>query len=104
RHHTDSGIVYKKVTLIERFTISTSYNTVADSFKWSDISISANTTLFKKLAVNYSSVIDPYRMNAYGENINQMVWQDNEVGRFINNSLTFSTTLTQGSGGSQPQG
>jgi len=101
RQHTDSGVVYKKVTLIERFTISTSYNTVADSFKWADIAINANTTLFKKLAVNYSGTIDPYEMNAYGENINQLVWQNNEIGRFVNNSLTLSTTLTQGSGTKQ---
>lgn len=103
RHHTDSGTVYKKITLIERFTISTSYNTVADSFKWADIAISGTTTLFKKLGVNYNGTIDPYRMNAYGENMNELVWANNEVGRFINNTLTLSTTLTQGSsGGKQP--
>lgn len=104
RRHTDSGVVYKKVTLIERFTISTSYNTVADSFKWADISINGNTTLFKKLAVNYSGVIDPYKMNTYGENINQLVWDNSGVGRFVSNSLTLSTTLTQGSGAGKQQG
>jgi hypothetical protein len=104
RHHTDSGIVYKKLTLIERFTISTSYNTVADSFRWSPISINGNTTLFKKLAVNYSGTLDPYKMNAYGDNISQLVWQNNEVGRLINNSLTLSTTLTQGGSKQQGQG
>jgi LptD protein len=104
RQHTDSGVVYKKIVLIERFTISTSYNSVADSFRWADISITGNTTLFKKLAVNYSGTIDPYKMNAYGENLSQLVWDNNEVGRFVSNSLTLSTTLTQGSGKQQGQG
>ncbi len=102
RQHTDSGTIYKKIKLIERFTISTSYNTVADSFKWANISINGNTTLFKKLAVNYSGVIDPYRMNSYGENLSQLVWQNNEVGRFVSNSFTLSTTLTPGSSKAQP--
>ena len=104
RKHSDSGITYKKIKLIERFTITTSYNTVADSFKWADISINGNTTLFKKLGVNYSGTIDPYKMNAEGDNMNELVWENGEVGRFISNSLTFSTTLTQGSGQGQSQG
>lgn len=96
RQHTDSGVVYKKVKLIDRFTISTSYNTVADSFKWGGIAVYANTTLFKKLGVNYSGTIDPYEMNAYGENISRLVWDNGQVGRFVNNTLTLSTTLTPG--------
>lgn len=98
RQHTDSGVVFKKIKLIERFTIGTNYNTVADSFKWSDISLNGNTTLFKKLAVNYSGTVDPYKMNANGDDMSQLVWQNSEVGRFVNNSLTLSTTLTQGRG------
>jgi len=104
RQHTDSGVVYKKVKLIERFTITTSYNTVADSFKWADISINGNTTLFKKLSVNYSGTIDPYKMNAEGDNMNELVWENGQVGRFVNNSLTFSTTLTQGGGKDKVRG
>lgn len=97
RQHTDSGVVYKKVKLLERLSLSTSYNTVADSFKWGGISVGATTTLFKKLAVNYNGTIDPYEMNAYGENVNRLVWDNGQVGRFVNNSLTLSTTLTPGS-------
>lgn len=104
REHTDSGVTYKKIKLIERFTIATSYNTVADSFKWTNISLNGNTTLFKKLALNYSGTVDPYKINGYGENMNQLVWENGQVGRFINNSLTFSTTLTQGGAQTQSQG
>jgi len=103
RQHTDSGVVYKKVKLLERLSLSTSYNTVADSFRWGGISVGATTTLFKKLAVNYNGTIDPYKMNAYGENINQLVWDNGQVGRFVNNTLTLSTTLTPGSSKQQTQ-
>lgn len=103
REHTDSGVVYKKVKLIERITISTSYNTVADSFRLAYISLTASTTLFKKLAVNYSGSMDPYKMNSEGSDINQMLTQDNKIGRFVNNSLTLSTTLTPGAPKQQQQ-
>ncbi len=96
RQHTDSGIVYNKVKLIERFTVSANYNTAVDSFRLSPISISGSTTLFKKLAVNYSGIIDPYRMNADGIDMKQLLWDNGKVGRFVENSLTLSTTLTPG--------
>ena len=101
RQRTDSGMTYKKIKLIERFTISSSYNTVADSFKQAYIQVSGNTTLFKKLAVNYSGTIDPYKMYSNGENAKELLWQDNKIGRFVNNSLTLSTSLTPGTGVSQ---
>lgn len=97
REHTDSGVVYKKIKLIERFTISTSYNTVADSFRQAPLSLTGSTTLFKKLAVNYSGTIDPYYMNTEGENVNgpndPLMWSRGKLGRFVSNSLTLSTTL-----------
>jgi hypothetical protein len=104
RQHTDSGTVYKKTKLIERFTVSASYNTVADSFRLSPISLTGNTTLFKKLAVNYSGILDPYQMYANGVNAKQLLFQDNKIGRFVSNSLTLSTTLTPGGAAKQTQG
>jgi lipopolysaccharide assembly outer membrane protein LptD (OstA) len=104
KQHTDSGVVYKKIKIIERFTISGSYNTVADSQKLSQISLTGNTTLFKKLAVNYSGDLDPYEMYDNGENANQLMLQDHKIGRLINNSLTLSTTLTPSTSKTQTQG
>ncbi len=67
----------KKVVLIENFTISTSYDMNKDSLNWSKISMSGRTTLFKKLRINYSSVWDPYVLNADGQNINRFEWAVN---------------------------
>jgi lipopolysaccharide assembly outer membrane protein LptD (OstA) len=94
RTHTDSGVVYKKLVLLERLNIGTSYNMAADSFQWADITISGNTTLFKKLGINFSGNIDPYKTNALGSDINKLVWRDNQIGRLTSADVSFSTTLT----------
>jgi len=50
----------RKVMLIDNFSISTSYDLAKDSLRWSDINLSARTTLFKKIQVSYSSTYSPY--------------------------------------------
>ncbi len=50
----------KKVMLIDNFSISTSYDLTKDSLRWSDINLSARTTLFKKVQISYSSSYSPY--------------------------------------------
>jgi len=50
----------QKVMLIDNFSISTNYDLAKDSMRWSDISISARTTLFKKIQVSYNSIYSPY--------------------------------------------
>jgi hypothetical protein len=50
----------KKVMLIDNFSINTSYDLAKDSMRWSDIVLSARTTLFKKIQINYASSYSPY--------------------------------------------
>jgi len=50
----------KKVMLIDNFSITTSYDLAKDSLKWSNINLSARTTLFKKIQISYSSSYSPY--------------------------------------------
>jgi lipopolysaccharide assembly outer membrane protein LptD (OstA) len=50
----------KKVMLIDNFSISTSYDIAKDSLRWSDIILSARTTLFKKIQISYASAYSPY--------------------------------------------
>lgn len=50
----------QKVMLIDNFSISTSYDLARDSLRWSNINLSARTTLFKKVQVSYSSSYSPY--------------------------------------------
>lgn len=94
RVHTDSGTTYKKLVLFERLTAGASYNIAADSFQLSNIAISGNTTLFKKVGVNFGGTIDPYIVSANGLDINQLAWNNNKgIGRLTSANLSLSTTL-----------
>lgn len=58
----------KKVSLIENFTISQSYNFAADSLKWSNIQTSVMLRLVKNFNLNLSATWDPYtyQLNEFG--------------------------------------
>lgn len=55
---------FKKINLLDNLSASGSWNLAADSFQLSPISISARTTLFNKLNINLSGVLDPYAYQA----------------------------------------
>ena len=58
----------KKISLIENFTISQSYNFAADSLNWSNINTSILLRLVKNFNLNLSATWDPYtyRLNSSG--------------------------------------
>lgn len=51
---------YKKISLIENFTIGQSYNFAADSLRWSNLSTSIMLRLVKNFNLNLSATWDPY--------------------------------------------
>ena len=54
----------KKVQLIKTLNLSTSYNFLADSFKWSTVRASTGVDLFnKKIAINIGATLDPYALD-----------------------------------------
>lgn len=67
----------KKVKLIDNFTIGTSYDLAKDSLKWSPVSMSGNTTLFKNISIQYSSVWYLYAVDSAGRTINRFEWDVN---------------------------
>lgn len=58
----------KKISLIENFTISQSYNFAADSLRWSNVSTSLSLRLIKNFNLSLSATWDPYtyQLNNYG--------------------------------------
>ena len=55
------SIEMEKVSILNNFGVSTSYNILADSFKLSNISLRANTSLFNnKVNLSLTGVLDPY--------------------------------------------
>jgi len=78
RSRKDTITGYKKIKLIESFSISTSYNIAADSLKWSKVRMNGRTTLFKKINITYSSSWDPYVLDSAGtKNLNKFEWDVN---------------------------
>ncbi len=65
---TDEG--FKKIQLLESFSLNTSYNIAADSLNWSNLSVSARTRLFEMININLSSSFDPYAVDTNGTRIN----------------------------------
>ena len=59
---------YKKISLIENFTIGQSYNFAADSMNWSNINTSLMLRLVKNFNLSLSATWDPYtyRLNSSG--------------------------------------
>jgi hypothetical protein len=60
----------KKITLIESFRTSASYNMLADSLKWSNLSTSAFTTIAKIISINYNGTFSMYDRDSLGRDIN----------------------------------
>ena len=57
---TDTGMVYKKLKLIENFTIRTNYDLIRDSFQLANINVDGRTTLFKFVNLIGGMTFNPY--------------------------------------------
>lgn len=105
RKDTANGGI-KKVKLLDGFGITGSYNLVADSFKLSPFSVYARTTLFNKVNISGSGVIDPYVHNVYGRRIDKYVWDNGKasIGSLTNGSVSVSTSFKskEKTGGQKP--
>lgn len=82
----------KKIVLIDNLTLTTGYDLAKDSLRWSKLSISGRTVLFKKLNINFSSTLDPYILDSSGtKNLNQFEWDVNRrLLRLDRTSWSFS--------------
>ncbi|HTX88250.1 MAG TPA: putative LPS assembly protein LptD [Bacteroidales bacterium] len=71
RDRKDTVTGTRKIKLIEDFTIRASYDMARDSLRWSPVTLSGYTTLFKYLRITYGSTWDPYARDSSGNRINQ---------------------------------
>ncbi|MBO6026131.1 MAG: LPS-assembly protein LptD [Bacteroidales bacterium] len=83
---SDTVTGVKKVVLLESLGFSGNYNLTQDSLNFSNLSVNARTTLFKKLHVTYSSVWDPYVMDSMGKRVNRFEIIENQRLFHKNNS------------------
>lgn len=99
RSKKDTGeAAIKKISILDAFSISGSYNFLADSLKFSPISMSASTNLFNKFSLSSYASFDLYQKNDSGRTINRLVWKDRplSLGRLTNASMSISSSFQGG--------
>ncbi len=75
RSKKDTGeAALKKISILDGLSLTGSYNFLADSFKLSQLNLSARTNLFEKVNITASAAFDPYRTNDAGRRIDKLVW------------------------------
>ena len=89
----DTAVESKKIRLIDGFGFNGSYNLIADSFKLTPISFYLRSTLFDKINITASTILNPYQVDSNGFVINKYAWQGDKfsLGRFTTGSLSMST-------------
>lgn len=98
RSKSDTITGTKKIMLLESFTLGTSYDLARDSLQWSPLLVSARTTLFEKLQIQYSATFSPYQADSTGRAINKFEWDANRrLFRLDNSSWNFSLSYSFGS-------
>jgi lipopolysaccharide assembly outer membrane protein LptD (OstA) len=94
----DSGEEDQKVSILNNLNFNSSYNIAADSLRWSPVSFSTGTRLFKdKLAVNLNGSFDPYKVivSSTGAPIRINEFNDSFLGlRLTNVSLTANYAIS----------
>ena len=98
RDTTEDADPFRKISLIDNFSFSTSYNMAADSLNWSNISANIRLKLSPKYTLNLSGTFDPYtyQLNSSGQpvRVNVTQFEKNHIpGRLISTGTSFSYTL-----------
>ena len=92
-----TGMAYKKVSLIDNFSLNWGYNFAADSMNWSNLSASIRLKLYKRFSLNLSGQFDPYRYlpNEKGNIVRtgQLHWNHGEMMHFKGTRTSFSYTF-----------
>ena len=93
-----SDSTFKKIKLLENVNIAGNYNFAADSFRFSDISMSTGTNLFKGLStLSVGALFSPYGRMANNQRSREYALKEN--GRFLNflnATVSLNTGITIG--------
>lgn len=66
----------KKITILNSLNFSSSYNFTADSFKLSPVNVTAGTTIFKKMNLNFGTSLDPYALDETNTRIDALSFKN----------------------------
>ena len=65
------AVQLKKIKLFDFVGLTTNYDFLQDSLRWSPVNFSARTSFFNKINVNFLSLFDPYAVNQQGQRIDR---------------------------------
>jgi hypothetical protein len=94
RSRKDTGTnAIKKIRLIDGFGFNSGYNFLADSMKLQPFNLYLRSTLFDKINLTATALLDPYQTNTRGQNVDRFVWQNGRfsAGRLRSGSISLST-------------
>ncbi len=85
----------KKVRLIDGFGFNSGYNFLQDSLKLQPFNLYLRSTLFEKINLNMNALLNPYKLNKFGNPINQYAWQGGRfsLGQISYGSISMSTSF-----------
>ncbi len=88
---------FKKISLIDNFSINGNYNLAIDSMRWSVFSTSLRIKITDSYSLNLSAGFDPYMygLNSNGDpvRINKLRWANGGFPRFQGTSTSYSYTI-----------
>jgi len=89
---------FKKISLIDNFSVSGGYNLAVDTMQWSIFNTNLRIKLGKSYTLSLSAGFDPYM---YGltksgspTRINKLRWENGQFPRFLGTSTSYSYTLS----------
>lgn len=93
-----SADAVKKITVIDGLRIDGSYNFLADSFRLSNLNVSARSNLFNKINLTAGATFDPYLTNSQGRRIDKLVWNKRvfTLGTLTSSNISLSSQFTGG--------
>jgi hypothetical protein len=93
-----SAEAVKKVSLIDGFSITGSYNFLKDSFKLEPLNVSARSNLFEKINITANAQFDPYQKDSMGERIDKLIWTKKplSLGTLTSGSVSMQTSFRGG--------
>lgn len=103
----DTTVKDVKMPLLENLSVNSSYNFALDSFQLGNFSLSARTTILKKLGISMSGTLDPYTYapQSYDKETGQAVgalrrtplyaWQgEGKLGHLTQTTISFDTNIS----------
>ncbi|PKP21108.1 MAG: LPS-assembly protein LptD [Bacteroidetes bacterium HGW-Bacteroidetes-21] len=94
----DTVITSKKISLLESFNLTTSYNMAADSLNWSLLNITARTNILHIITLNFDCGYDYYALDSLGRRYNKLFYDTSgKLMRFTRASLSAGININSDS-------